>query len=180
MCMLCGEDDSPQHILIECKESTYIKIIWGLAKDLWCKREESWPEIFIGSLLGANLSHFLNKLQHKYKGRDRLFSILALESVYLLWKLHWNWVIEHNGDRSKLPSNNEIHNRWVKAINMHLKFDRLQTDKVGYESQAISIELVLKTWSGILLNEENLLDNWIRESGVLVCITPHRPPGQGG
>ncbi|KAG6329655.1 hypothetical protein ID866_9434 [Astraeus odoratus] len=39
---------------------------------------------------------------------------------------------------------------------MHLKFDRLQTDKVRYESQAISVELVLKTWSGVLLNEENL------------------------
>ena len=55
---------------------------------------------------------------------------------------------------------------------MRLKFDKLQTDIKRYGSRAIKADLVLKPWSGVLLNEENLPDNWIWESGVLVGITP--------
>ena len=62
---------------------------------------------------------------------------------------------------------------------MRLKFDKLQTDTKRYGSRAIKADLVLKTWSGVLLNKENLPDNWIWESGVLVGITPRQPPGQG-
>ncbi|KAG1864352.1 hypothetical protein F4604DRAFT_1517302, partial [Suillus subluteus] len=61
-----------------------------------------------------------------------------------------------------------IFNRWVHAINMRLKFDRLLTDSMRYGKKAIKIDTVLQTWSGLLNNEDSLLDNWIQQAGVLV------------
>jgi len=57
-----------------------------------------------------------------------LFTILVLESAHLIWKLRCSWIIENGGDLSKLPTKDEIHNRWVKSINLRLNFDKLQTD----------------------------------------------------
>ena len=178
-CRLCEGIETMQHILVDCQESRIRRVVWGLASELWRRREPSWPEISFGSILGANLPNCISTKSTKKKGRNRLFAILVLESAHLIWKLRCEWLIENQGDQEKFPSDNEIHNKWVKAINMHLKFDKLQTDTKRYGSRAIKADLVLKTWSGVLLNEENLPDNWIWESGVLVGITPRRPPGRG-
>ena len=168
-----------QHILIDCRESKIRRVVWNLASELWRKREPSWPEISFGSILGANLPNSISTKSTKKKGRNRLFTILVLESAHLIWKLRCEWLIENQGDQSKFPSDNEVHNKWVRAINMRLKFDKLQTDIKRYGSRAIKTDLVLKTWSGVLLNKENLPNNWIWESGVLVGITPRQPPGRG-
>lgn len=56
--------------------------------------------------------------------------------------------------------------------------DRLLTDSMRYGKRATKIDLVLKTWSGLLKDEDNLPDNWIRQTGVLVGMTPRRPPGR--
>jgi len=179
ICQLCGNTESMEHILVECPNSTIRKMVWGLASELWRKREVSWLEISFGSILGANLPNGINARGTWKKGQSRLFAILVLESAHLIWKLRCEWTIENQGDQLKLPTENEIHNRWVKTMNMRLKFDKLQSDTKRYGSRAIRADLVLKTWSGVLLNEDNLPDNWIWESGVLVGITPRRPPGQG-
>ncbi|KAG1799386.1 uncharacterized protein HD556DRAFT_1220082, partial [Suillus plorans] len=65
-------------------------------------------------------------------------------------------------------SNTEIYNRWIPAMNTRLKkIDRLLTDSKRCSRKAIQAD---KTWSGLLLNEDNLPDNWVRQSGVLVSI----------
>ena len=179
ICCLCGESESMQHILIDCEPSIVQHTVWKLASELWCKREDTWPDISFGLILGANLQNSANTKSAKKKGRNRLFTILVIESAHLIWKLRCSWIIENEGNLTKLPTKDEIHNRWVKSINLRLKFDKLQTDMKRYGSHAIKSDLVLKTWSGVLLNEENLPDNWIWESGVLVGITLHRPPGRG-
>lgn len=43
------------HILLECDASPASRVIWKAAKDLWLKRENSWPDICFGSILGCNL-----------------------------------------------------------------------------------------------------------------------------
>jgi hypothetical protein len=37
---------------------------------------------------------------------------------------------------------------------------------------AFKKQLVLNTWSGLLLDEDSLLDDWTYEEGVLVAIQP--------
>lgn len=179
MCHLCGEIESMQYILVECKPSIIWCTVWELASKLWCRREDTWLDISFGSILGANLPNSTNTKSAVKKGCNRLFTILVLESAHLIWKLRCSWIIDNKGDLTKLPTKDEIHNKWVKTINLRLKFDKLQMDMKRYGSHAIKSELVLKTWSGIILNEENLPDSWIWESGVLVSITLCQPLGRG-
>ncbi|KAG1899290.1 uncharacterized protein F5891DRAFT_954431, partial [Suillus fuscotomentosus] len=109
-------------------------------------------------------------------GKNRLFSILVLESAHLIWKLRCERTIKFNGDQEKYHSETEIHNRWVASINRRLKFDRLLTNTSKYGRNALKESLVLRTWSGVLLDEDNLADNWIRQAGVLVGMATRRPP----
>ncbi|KAG1794878.1 uncharacterized protein HD556DRAFT_1367679 [Suillus plorans] len=51
----------------------------------------------------------------------------------------------------------------------------MEIDSKRYGRKAIQAD---KTWSGLLLNEDNLPDNWVRQSGVLVSMVPRRPPGR--
>ncbi|KIN92832.1 hypothetical protein M404DRAFT_172482, partial [Pisolithus tinctorius Marx 270] len=176
-CLLCGETESMPHILTECTRSPFRTIIWPLAERLWSMRGSQWPVINFGTILGAGLADFRHDGRRQI-GESRLFTILVLESAHLIWKLRCDWVI-NKGTTESIPTHDEIHNKWVHAINLRLKFDRLQTDVKRYGSKAIKQDVVLKTWSGILLNENNLPNNWIWKSGVLVGITPRRPPGRG-
>ncbi|KAJ7704757.1 hypothetical protein B0H14DRAFT_2416153, partial [Mycena olivaceomarginata] len=92
---------------------------------------------------------------------------------YLIGKVRNERVI---GGR-KFHSEAEIHNRWVSCMNMQLKMDQLLTDRSRYGNRALDIRKVLRTWDGVITDNENLPDNWIWKSGVLVGIGKFRPPG---
>jgi hypothetical protein len=51
----------------------------------------------------------------------------VLESAHLTWKLRCERTIKSEGSKEKLDSETEIYNKfkWVRAISMRLKFDRL-------------------------------------------------------
>jgi hypothetical protein len=57
-------------------------------------------------------------------------------------------------------------------INSTLKRDKLLSNRVRFGSLAIKKQLVLNTWSGTLLDEDSLPDDWIKSKGVLVGIRP--------
>ncbi|KAF8236317.1 hypothetical protein L208DRAFT_1530539 [Tricholoma matsutake] len=116
-CILCGESESMEHITIECPNSNAISIIWNLAKHLWLRREESWPEIQFGTILGCILADFKSEKGKKLHGKNCLFEILVTESVHLIWKLRCEKVIKFEGDPDKFHSPDEIHNRWVAQVN---------------------------------------------------------------
>ena len=50
----------------------------------------------------------------------------------------------------------EIHNQWLKAVNVALQRDRHLTDKVKFGPLALKKQLVLNTWSGLLIDEDSL------------------------
>jgi ribonuclease HI len=64
-----------------------------------------------------------------------------------------------------------IHNQWLKAINAVLQRDRLLTDQIRFGALTLKKQLILNTWSGLLMDEDSLLDDWTHE-GVLVGIWP--------
>lgn len=177
-CGLCRLPESMEHILLDCQDLLASKVIWKAATDLWLKRETCWPEVRFGTILGCNLITIRNSEGKMKVGATRLFRILVLESAHLIWKLRCERAIQFGEDKEKYHTETEIYNKWVHAINMRLKFDRLLTDSMRYGKRATKIEVVLKTWSGLLKNEDNLPDNWIRQSGVLVGMMPRRPPGR--
>ncbi|KIJ65261.1 hypothetical protein HYDPIDRAFT_89147, partial [Hydnomerulius pinastri MD-312] len=177
-CHLCGEVETMEHILLECEDSLTIPTIWGLAEELWCKHEDSWPEIHISTILGSNLIAFTDTKNKKMRGKSHLFMILVLESAHLIWKLRCERAIKFGGDVSKFHTKEETQNRWIFAMNSRLKTDGLLTDRLRYGKKAIQQKTVLQTWSGVLLDKCNLPENWIWQSGVLVGIMSQRPLGR--
>jgi len=116
-CGLCREIESMPHILINCPRSPVKETVWSLAKQLWTMREPMWPQISFGSILGANLAS-QTKRKKDHRGRDRLLSILLLDSAHLIWKLCCDWTISRGCDPTKLPTTDKVHNKWVSSINL--------------------------------------------------------------
>jgi len=110
------------------------------------------------------------KQKYRLKGYERLFTILVSESAHLIWKIRCERLIKRNDDPEQHHTKDEIINKWMLVINTRLKYDILHTNSQKYGKKAVAESLVLKTWSGILREEQNLPDNWIRQSGGLVGI----------
>ncbi|KAJ7477435.1 hypothetical protein FB451DRAFT_1032759 [Mycena latifolia] len=97
------------------------------------------------------------------------FTITVLTSMHFIWNLSNEKLFE----TKTLAFEAEIHNRWVSMINSTLKRDKLLTNRARFGSLATKKQLVLDTWSGTLLDEESLPDDWIKLKGVLVGIRPN-------
>jgi len=159
------------------------EIIWKLAERVWRLRHDSFPSNSWnrkGFSLTCGIADFKSVDGKPSPGDNRLWSILISEASNLIWKIRCTRVIERAGKDDPLHSEQEVHNNLIAALNKRLLHDRILTNKARYASLAIPESVVLKTWSGILANERNLPEQWLRESGVLVGIGPQRPPGQPG
>lgn len=103
-CTLCGEEEIMEYILISCELSSERKIIWNLAEQLWCKWEDTWPSISIGTILGAGLIDFKNSKGKSITGKSRLLKIIFSELAYLIWKLRCEKCIKFEGNKEKYHS----------------------------------------------------------------------------
>ena len=163
--------------LVEC-EAPGREILWDLAKELWELKGYQWPEISIGRILACGFAEVEDANGKRDRGADRLYRILISETAHLIWKLRCTRVIERGSDPSKYFTKYEIHNRWLACINAHLHLDILLTDKKKFGHWALNLKRVMNTWRRVLKDAENLSDTRIRESRVLVGITPLRPLGR--
>ena len=59
--------------------------------------------------------------------------------------------------------------KWRSTINARLEIDRLSTNP-KFKSRGNSTWLIRQIWKKVLDYEENLPEDWTRESGVLVGI----------
>ena len=100
--------------------------------------------------------------------KGRLFTVLVSVAWHVIWNLRHVRVIE-TPDRTFPLS--EIHNQWLKAVNVALQRDQLLTDKVKFGPLALKKQLVLNTWSGLLMDEDSLPEDWTYER-VLVGMRP--------
>jgi hypothetical protein len=121
-----------------------------------------------GLILGCNLVRFTSPKGVILPEKGRLFAILVSVAWNLIWKLRRSRVIE---DPDRIQSTSGIHNQWLKAVNSALQRDRLLTDKIKFGSLALKKQVVLNTWSGLLMDEDSLPDDWTHE-GVLVGMQP--------
>ena len=177
-CRTCGCDESMEHILTECRVSGQAAI-WKLVQELLTQKGASQGAApTFGQILGCGLANLRDRDNGKLVGCSRLYTIVVSESAYLIWRLRCEWKIEREEDQEKLHTRAEIVGRWLAAINMRLKFDCLMTDRRRYDRKAVDPELVRKTWSGVLHDEQNLPDDWLSEAGVLVGMRVERLPGR--
>ncbi|KAF9542898.1 RnaseH-domain-containing protein [Agrocybe pediades] len=178
-CHECDTVETLEHILTECRASGQ-EIIWKLVEETWSKKSKKWKRPTLGLILGCGLANFHpERGKKRLTGANRLWAILISESAHLIWTGRCTWKIEHEGRPDKIPSEQEIRTRWLQAINTRLKIDCLLTDRKRYGRKALSIQIVEKTWWGILSDQRNLPENWIDVygTGVLVGIGG-RPPGR--
>jgi ribonuclease HI len=176
ICPICHIEESMEHILTEC-DATAPKIIWDLAEKLWKMQQSRWPQLKYGTILGCNMANFKHASGHINMGANRLYQIIISESAHLIWKLRCERRIQNEDNPEKYHTDTEIHNRWVATINNRLTMDQLMTDRKRYKKKALPQKIVIQTWKKVLADQENLLSNWIQQSGVLVGIRPKRPPG---
>ncbi|KAI0816980.1 hypothetical protein BC628DRAFT_1333894 [Trametes gibbosa] len=97
---------------------------------------------------------------------ERLWMILATESLYLVWKLRCERVIQNDGTEFSLA---EIRNRWYATIDQRLTIDR-RACAAYLEKRALKPDRVAATWLPILENNCDLPPNWVGDGGVLVGI----------
>ncbi|EIM91131.1 uncharacterized protein STEHIDRAFT_49333, partial [Stereum hirsutum FP-91666 SS1] len=174
-CPCCNDtSETTRHILTECSARGRV-LIWSLAKRLWERKGMQWPNAFsYGTILGCGVSDFKTGDGKRLPGANRLWRILISESAHLIWKLCCIRRIQHEDDPEMSFSHNEIHNKWVFTMNQRLSLDRSTSNKMKFGTKATRPDLVLKTWNGTLLNEENLPENWLWQAGVLVGIPSRR------
>jgi ribonuclease HI len=172
ICQTCGETESLEHIMLQCARPGQAQI-WKLAEELWRKKGHNWPNMSLAGILGCGLARFTNENKRPSPGDARFFLILVTESAHLIWKLRCECVVGR--DSTEPASENEVHNRWIFAMNERLEIDRNLIDKSKYGKQySIAPSLVLETWRGVLENEEIQPEDWLRGPEVLVGIAPHR------
>ncbi|KAJ7852655.1 hypothetical protein B0H14DRAFT_2354714, partial [Mycena olivaceomarginata] len=147
--------------------------IWDLCTQIWEMKHHKMPALSIGLILGSALCEFKNTHGRRMREASRLFTILVTESAHLIWKLRCDRVLSN-----KQLSTLQIHNKWVTLINSRLRFDQLLTDTSRYGNRALNAKMILRTWDGVLMDNLNLPENWIWQSGVLMGIGTLRPPGR--
>ncbi|KAJ7062438.1 hypothetical protein B0H15DRAFT_807887 [Mycena belliarum] len=168
VCQHCDVEESLQHIFLECTR-TGREVVWKLASDLWkLKTGSCLPAPSMGSILSCGMTEMEPEIKSKPSGLNRLYRILVSESVYLIWLLRNESVITNEG---AAPSANEVHNRWVFALNDRLEVDKsLACSKAKSDRSRTAPALVRSTWQRTLLNENKLPPDWLSSSGVLVGI----------
>ncbi|KAK7016573.1 hypothetical protein R3P38DRAFT_2377907, partial [Favolaschia claudopus] len=131
---------------------------------LWLKKTKNPLRPLIGEIMACALIKQGSKPGTTDKGTSRLYRILVSESAHLIWRLRNERRIQGKDPASE----REITMRWMKAINLRLELDREMADRQKWGRKAAPKSLTLKTWRGVLLNEDTLPDDWIGESQVLV------------
>jgi RNase H len=168
-CASCDTTETMEHILIHCTAQPTNQI-WNLAKNIWPHAPHLWPEISLGIILGCGSIHLPKTEapgeanQHRRnnpKGAERLLQILISESAYLIWVLRCERVIQE-----RQHTTNEIHNRWLRAINTRLTDDKITATKIKKDKK--TIQRVKHTWEHVLKKQTDLPDDWITSREVLV------------
>ncbi|KAF7982921.1 hypothetical protein HWV62_25202 [Athelia sp. TMB] len=167
-CQVCGEEESMEHILLECEEPGR-KMVWDLAEKLWRMKVDRWPELKnIGAVLACTMADFKDLEGKKMGGANRLYRILITESAHLIWRMRNKRFGE--ATEETWPKENEIRNLWIASMNQRLDLDKAMTSK-KFEKKAISRTKVLQTWRNTLKDEKNLPDDWTNVREVLTALS---------
>ncbi|OJT08964.1 Transposon TX1 uncharacterized 149 kDa protein [Trametes pubescens] len=119
-CKVCGELESMEHILMECRAAGR-ETIWQLLKVLWESAGYEWTPLTIGTILGVACTPFTTGNGERKSWQEKLWMTLCSESAYLVWKLRCERVIQNDGMQFTTP---EVKQRWYATINRRLNLER--------------------------------------------------------
>ena len=163
ICPLCDDQEDMEHILMKCKSKAR-STAWRLANDLWAKTDDTKLPANIGDVLGCGLAAFTTDGKPN-DGKSRLYRIIVSETAYLIWKIRNERRIRDDDGEERHNTEEEATTRWRKALNRRLTNDRFLTDTTRFRKRALNAELVKRTWTGCLENEEALPQEWYKTRG---------------
>lgn len=156
VCRVCNELESMDHILFKCR-AVGREHIWSLLRSAWrlTGREERVPTW--GSILGAACipCEAGEDAMHDAPS-NALWTTLATESAYLVWKLRCERVIQNEG---KEFTTMEVSNRWHSTMNGRLTMDRSATAK-ALGDRALKSQRVQMVWKPIIEGADSLPLDW--------------------
>ncbi|KAJ7704086.1 hypothetical protein B0H17DRAFT_921713, partial [Mycena rosella] len=99
----------------------------------------------------------------------RLFAIIVSVGWNLIWNLR---VLRVVSNPDCIITKENIYNHWLRKINEAFQRDRILTYRNKFGPFALKKQLVLNTWSGLLMDEDSLPEDWTCTEGVLVGMRP--------
>ncbi len=181
ICPHCKVPETMEHILLECQVPGQ-GIIWPLARKILEKKNVEWPvRMNVGTILACATIKLETEGGKPRTGANRLFTMIIAESARLIWLIRCDRRIERQDDPKRWLPERVIHNKWVNMVNQRLTLDYILAKR--FEDKRITLLLVLKTWSGILKDENVLHEDWIdfnrlKQAEVLVSIEKMCPTGR--
>ncbi|KAJ6566061.1 hypothetical protein B0H19DRAFT_939935, partial [Mycena capillaripes] len=121
ICRHCNVTEDLEHILLHSTKPGQAQI-WKLAEEFWAEKHGTWPPLSLGNILGSGLAKFEDEKRRPVISNARLYRIIMTESMYLIWKLRCESVIQRDGQP---PAENEVVNRWVHMMNERIDIDKV-------------------------------------------------------
>ncbi|TFK78783.1 hypothetical protein K466DRAFT_612587 [Polyporus arcularius HHB13444] len=164
-CERCGVTESMEHILFDC-EAVGQETVWKLARETWRLTGLAWHRPNWGTTVGAACAVFESEAGARKPMAEALWTILQTESLYLIWKLRCERVIQNEKREFTIP---EVTRRWYATMDRRLELDRRSCAK-HLGRCALTAHAVACIWEPILQARGELPRNWVTDSGVLVGI----------
>ncbi len=164
-CAICGVTESMEHILFECRAVGRARV-WELLEDTWEFTGLPWHDPDWGTALGAGCAVFESEGDTRKTAAEALWAILWTESLYLIWKLRCERVIQNDKQEFTVS---EVTRRWYATLDRRLELDRRSCAEYLGRS-ALKAGAVACIWEPVLQARGELPQNWVTNNGGLVGI----------
>ncbi len=132
-CQKCdGITESLEHIMTECEASGQ-KIIWKLAAETLASRNVDILNLSIGDIMGSTMAQFKGTDGKPNTALNRLYTIIMTESMYLIWLLRCEWVLDHGGNPEKIMQDTQVTIRWQYRVNRRIRLDQTMATKKAHK-----------------------------------------------
>ncbi len=155
--------ENMEHIMTLCNSPGQNEV-WELTKTILEKRGITWSPPSMAMILSCPIPMFKSENGTRDSGKEHFYRIIISTSTQVIWNARCECVIQKENDHF---SPIQIQNRWRKKVNQRLELDCLMTCN-RFGKKALQKDLVLRTWSGVIENEQQLPRDWTEFDGVLV------------
>ncbi|OSC98504.1 hypothetical protein PYCCODRAFT_1447396 [Trametes coccinea BRFM310] len=165
-CRLCGQIESLEHILFTCT-AVGREAIWKLLGKILVMGGQKDTDPTWGNIVGAGCVAIRNEAGGRCPRAEERWTILAIESAHLIWKLRCERVIAKDGQEF---TEREVENRWYAALARRLDLDRRTAALTPGKKGKMRARRIDAVWRPLLEDMECETHEWVIDCGVLVGI----------
>ncbi|KAH9858143.1 hypothetical protein C2E23DRAFT_718514 [Lenzites betulinus] len=166
ICLPCQQTETMEHILFTCTACGR-ELIWSLLRELWQAAGGPLCTPSWGSIFGAPCVELRTGEGVRSHVLERRWTVLAVESARLIWKLRCERVIARDG---RSFEDREVSNRWYAELERRLALERRVVALLTGKRKARRAARVDAIWRPLVKSSSDLPLSWVNDSGVLVGI----------